>query len=78
MEKKIVLNTPHAQTPVVNTYRLASMTVQYEIGTTLIDLIGEAGQKFTIGVNAIPPTTQEQAVLALINNGVLAGNIENA
>ena len=77
MAKKLVLRNPHAKIPRVNEYRLVRMTVQYDAGVAAIDLIGDDGQSFTVPLQSIPATTQEQAILALINNGVLDGTIEN-
>ena len=78
MAKKLTLTTPHAQVPAVTSYTLVRMTVQYDAGTASVDLIGDGGQGFNVSLSSVPATTQEQAILALVNNGVLAGTIGNA
>ena len=75
MPKKITLTNPHVKIPAIIEYRLVRMTVQYDAGTASIDLVGDGGQSHTVIVNTIPNTTQENAILALVNNGVLAGII---
>ena len=78
MAKKITLDTPHEQAVPVNEYTLVSMLVEYDAGKVGILLQGEGGQLFKVMVDSIPATTQEQAILNLINNGVLSGTIGNA
>ena len=78
MPKKITLDTPHKQVVPVSEYTLVSMLVEYEDGKVGILLRGEGGQLHKVMVDSIPATTQEQAILALINNGVLSGTIGNA
>jgi len=77
MAKKITLTNPHAQNPAATEYKLKKLLVQYDTGTAVVILEDENGRGFSVGVNSIPATTQEQAILALINNGVLAGTIGN-
>jgi len=76
--KKITLTTPHNQLQTATEYVLKKMIVQYETDTTVILLEDEHGRGFSVSVSSIPATTQEQAILALINNGVLAGTIGDA
>ena len=75
MPKKIVLTTPHEQLGSVSEYTLKKMLVEYDDDKIVIELEGDGGQKFRVNVASIPSTTQEAAILALINNGVLAGQI---
>ncbi len=77
MAKKITLTNPHFQGTTATEYTLVKMIVQYESGTAVMMLRDQNGHSFSTKVSSIPGTTQEQAVLALINNGVLAGTIED-
>jgi len=73
--KQIILNTPHNQIATAARYILTGMTVDYENGRAILHLKDEHGRGFSASVASIPPTTQENAVIALVNNGVLAGTI---
>jgi len=76
--KKITLSTPHTQAPPVTEYILKRMLVEYDDDKVAIELESNDGQKFKVVVNSIPATTKEQAIIALINNGILAGTIGDA
>ena len=76
MPKKITLTTGHNQIPTATEYRLTSLIVQYETDTAVVLLEDEHGRGYQVQVSPAPATTQEQAILALVNNGVLAGTIE--
>ena len=75
MAKKITLTTPHNQISTATEYILKKMLVQYETDTVVVLLEDQTGRGFSVTASPIPATTQEQAILALVNNGVLAGTI---
>jgi len=75
MNKKILLDTPHHERSPVAEYTLAKLVVNYELDEAVVELKGEGGQKFEITLTSIPNTTQDNAIIALVNNGVLAGTI---
>ena len=77
MAKKITLTNPHAVTPAATEYRLVKLLIQYDAGTAVVILEDENGRGHSVKVDSIPNTTTEQAILALINNGVLAGTIDD-
>ena len=78
MAKKITLSTPHVRGDTATEYTLVKIVVQYETGTTVVMLEDQLKRSFSVKISSIPATTQEQAILALINNGMLAGAIRNA
>jgi len=78
MPKKITLTNSHSQNPAATEYVLKRMLVDYATDIADIFLEDQAGRGFQIKITGIPATTQEQAILALINNGVLAGTIGDA
>jgi len=78
MAKKITLTTPHVRGDTATEYKLVKLIVQYETNTMVVMLEDQAGRGHTVKVQGIHATTQEQAILALINNGVLAGTIGDA
>jgi len=78
MAKKITLDTPHVRGNTATSYKLVKLLVQYETDTMMVMLEDQDGRGFSRKVQGIHATTQEQAILALINNGVLAGTIGNA
>ena len=75
MAKKITLTTPHNQIGSATEYKLIKLLVQYETDTAVIMLQDQLGRGHSVKVSPAPATTQEQAILALVNNGVLAGTI---
>jgi len=78
MAKKIVLTNSHATIPAATEYTLVGLSINYESGTSVVILKDDNLRGFSVKINSVPATTQEQAILALINNGVLAGTIGNA
>ena len=78
MAKKITLDAPHAQGHPAVEYTLVKLIVQYEADTAIVLLKDQNGRQHQVKVSPAPATTQEQAILALINNGVLSGTIGNA
>ena len=77
MAKKITLTTARNQIPTATEYKLIKLLVQYAEDTAIVMLEDEHGRGHQVKVSPAPATTQEQAILALINNGVLAGTIGN-
>jgi len=75
MAKKIVLDNPHIRVPAATEYTLRRLTVEYFNDSVVVELDDNTGQTLLLTLNSIPNTTQENAILALINNGVLSGNI---
>ena len=75
MPKKITLTNPHFQVAGANEYKLVKLVIHYEADTAMIMLEDEHGRGHQVKVSPAPGTTQEQAILALVNNGVLAGTI---
>ena len=75
MPKKIILATPHNQIQTATEYILKKFLITYETDSYVVLLDDEHGRQFNVSGTGIPATTQEQAILALINNGLLAGTI---
>ena len=75
MPKKITLTTPHNQINSATEYKLIKLLVQYESDTAVVMLEDQNGRGHSVSVSPAPATTQEQAILALVNKGVLAGTI---
>ena len=75
MAKKITLVNPHFQGTVATEYTLVKLLVQYEIDTAIVILKDQDNRQFSRAISPIPNTTQENAILALVNNGDLAGVI---
>jgi len=78
MAKKITLTTPHVRGDTATSYTLVKLLVQYGSDTTVVMLEDQVGRSFSRKVQGIHATTSEAAILALINNGVLAGTIGDA
>lgn len=78
MAKKITLLNEHHQIAGATEYRLKKLIVQYDEDTAVVMLEDQTGRGFSVKVSPAPATTQEQAILALVNNGVLAGTIGDA
>lgn len=75
MPKKITLTNPHNQTDSATEYKLIKLLVQYETNTMVVMLEDQNGRGHQVKVSPILNTTQENAVLAQVNNGLLAGTI---
>jgi len=75
MSKKITLTNPHNNVADATEYKLIKLLVQYDTDTAVVMLEDQNGRGHQISVSPAPATTQEQAILALVNNGVLAGTI---
>ena len=73
--KKLILDKVHYQAAGATEYTLAALTINYNTGITTITLRDQNNNGYSVQVDSIPNTTTEQAILALINNGVLAGTI---
>jgi len=77
MPKRIVLDNEHRTIPGATSYKLIKLLVQYEVDTAVVLLEDQTGRGHQIKIDGIPATTQPQAILARINNGVFAGRIED-
>ena len=77
MAKKITLDNPHFKGNTATEYTLVKLIVQYPTDTMVVMLEDQDGRSHTVKVQGVSATTQEQAILALINNGVLAGTTGN-
>lgn len=77
MPKRIVLDNEHHTIPGATSYKLVKLIVQYEADSMVVMLEDQAGRGHQLKVQGISATTQPQAILALVNNGVLAGTIED-
>ena len=78
MPKKITLDNPHNNVDDATEYTLINLLVQYETDTAVIMLEDQNGRGHQVSVSPAPNTTQENAILALVNNGVLSGTIGDA
>lgn len=78
MAKKLTLTTPHNSHAGTVSYQIVTLTVQYENDIAFLVLQGDDGRLHKVTLSPAPATTQEQAILALINNGVLSGTIGDA
>jgi len=78
MPKKITLTVPHNQIPTATEYKLIKLVVHYEADTAVIMLQDEHGRGHQVKTSPIPATTQERAILALINKDDLDGTIGDA
>lgn len=76
--KQLTLTNPHNPIAGTQTYRLEIFTVDYTNNVANALLKGDDGRLHRVSLVPIPNTTQEQALLALINKGVLAGTIADA
>ena len=76
MAKKIALTLPHNNVPSATEYKLIKLLVHYEADNAIVMLEDEHGRGHSVKISPAPATTQEQAILALVNNGELAGSIQ--
>ena len=78
MAKKITLDNPHNNVDDATEYKLIKLLVQYDTDTAVIILEDQNGRGHQVKISPAPATTQEQSILARINNGALAGTIGDA
>ena len=76
MAKKIVLTVPHNQIPTATEYRLVKLVIHYKEDTAMVMLQDEHGRGHQVKISPAPSTTQEAAIMALVNKGELGGNIQ--
>lgn len=77
MPKQITLTDTHHTIEGATVYRLKKLLIQYDIDTAIVMLEDQTGRGHSVKLSSIPATTQEAAILALVNNGVLAGPIDD-
>ncbi len=76
--KQLTLTNPHNPFIGTQSYQLETLTVDYTNNVANVLLKGDDGRLHRVSLVPVPNTTQENAILALINKGVLTGIIADA